>query len=114
MQNDLPTMDQLADFFGNEPCDVIEDEALFYFRVTDGNIDLAVSISEIGRSFQTVLNFSGVPISNVVFEGLDELLVQGDRKGQYLRASFVINDAEIKCVVRIKPNIQVEWSGICG
>lgn len=114
MQNDLPTLDQLAEFFGNEPCDVVEDDGVSIFRVSESNIDLTVSIGEINRSFQTVLHFADVPLSTVVFEGLDELLVIGDKTGPFLRASFAIGDAEIKCVIRVRPNIQVEWSGIAS
>ncbi|MBU0792148.1 MAG: hypothetical protein KKC55_17020 [Gammaproteobacteria bacterium] len=112
MQKEFPTLDQLAEFFGECPSDLIPDEGLSVYRVAAASVGLTVSVGEVGRSFQTNLYVSDVLVSSVVFEGLEELLLLGDKTGSFLRATFSVGNAEIKCVVRVRPDIRIEWSGI--
>ena len=95
MQNQLPASDQLAVFFGKDPSEVFPDEGLSVFRVSAGNMGLAVSIGEVARSFQTNLCVGDALISSVAFEGLDEVTVPGDKTGPFLRATFATGNAEI-------------------
>ena len=112
MHNELPTLDQLVEFFGVDPSDVIPDEGLSVFRLSEGSIRLTVSISEIARSFQTNIYIDDTLLSSVVFEGLEELLLLGDKAGSFMLAKFAAGDAVIKCDIRVRPGLRVGWSGI--
>lgn len=112
MHNELLSLDQLTEFFGVDLIDVIPDEGLSVFCLSDGNVQLTVSINEIARSFQTNIYVEDTVLSSVVFEGLGELLLLGDKAGPFMLAKFDTGGAEIKCDVRVRPNLSVRWSGI--
>ncbi len=110
MSFEWPSELEFLEFFLVEP---EKQDTLYFYNVTDSRkVNLVFSFDVMNNSIQTVLRIKGTEVSSVIMEGLRRIWIDNTNKDKpYLRAKFLDKDV-IKLNLSVKPQIQVDWSGL--
>lgn len=106
----IPDKTDLLIFFEGEPENNIQEDSIFAYKSSDhSGVNLEFSFDIIAASIQIRLAVIDRPILEFVQENANEISIEEDSNGEYLRCRFDLRDAISEAKIYLRPEINVYW-----